>query len=65
MNLTIWQFLALAAALVAVYLVYHYWWVDQERNEWIRGMNHWVFNAEQDDIEKEAETEPPHSGWGS
>lgn len=64
MNLSVWQFLALVAALAAVYLVYHYWWVDQERNEWIRGMNHWVFSAEQGDIE-ESQPEPQHSGWGS
>ena len=63
MNLTIWQFLALVAALVVVYLVYHFWWVDQERNSWIRDMNSWIFKAEQGDLEKK-EPEPEQSGWG-
>lgn len=65
MNMSVWQFVALVAALAVVYLVYHYWWVDQERNQWIRGMNNWVYHAEEGDLHKNDPPPPTTSGWGS
>lgn len=63
--MTVWQFLAIVVGLVLIYLVYHYWWVDQERSDWIRGMNNWIFHAEQSDLKKnEPKPKSSDSDWG-
>jgi predicted tellurium resistance membrane protein TerC len=38
-KLTIWQFLAIVAALVVVYFVYTMWWSKQSQSGWIRKFN--------------------------
>ena len=61
MNLTIWQFLALVAALVGIYFAYTYWWVDQDQTSWINRMNDNMYQSEE---EMKDEPEPaPASGW--
>ena len=40
MRMSFWQFLGLLLILAAVYVVYHYWWVDQNQNTWIGRLHH-------------------------
>lgn len=46
MRLTIWQFVGVVAALVGLYLIYNYWWLDQDRNSWIHKLNDSMYNSE-------------------
>lgn len=67
MRLSIWQFVLLIAVLILLYVFYHLWWVDQDRETWIDRLHFWAFDKEDDGgAEQEDETEEPAregSGW--
>jgi hypothetical protein len=61
-RLTIWQFVGVVVALVGLYLVYNYWWLDQDRNSWIRKFNDSVYSSEKE-LEESAEPEKKEDSW--
>jgi len=63
-RLTIAQFLGVLLLLAIVYVVWRYWWLDQDRNSWINQMNNGMLESSGGD--EAAVTEPPKKkkdGW--
>ena len=60
MRMSIWQFLGLLAALGALYYVYNYWWLDQDRDSWINRMNSGAYKSA-DEMHESKSTPPPKS----
>jgi hypothetical protein len=61
-RLTIWQFVGLVVIGVGAYLIYAYWWVDQDRNSWINRMNKNIYSSE-DELKETEPVEDPNAGW--
>jgi hypothetical protein len=63
-RLTIAQFLGVLLLLAIAYVVWRYWWLDQDRNSWINQMNNGMMESSGGD--DSSITDPPKNkkdGW--
>lgn len=66
MKLTIWQFVALIAALVAGYLIYSTWFSKQDQGGWIQNFNKSIQGDESRvDTTKKGDPAAPAGSGGS